>query len=319
MAVTLGTPGWLAALMIASVSMLVGNKYVAVSYSASNLTVLFQQIVACGVLEAGRRVNFFKIKPLSAQQFQQLLVPACLQTVQMLSSMKSLAYVAVATTVVFRNVSTLAVAAIEIRFFGQVMSQRVKLTLLVILCGAVLYALQDLQFSPVGYMWLVLNTVAYTCNNVYSKKVISSMEQTGDGVGLVTAIISLPVLLLYAVYFGELPDGIYQLFHLPYDVLTVFLFLGLMGTLIGLSYSNLYKLISATSVVVAANFNKVVSILLAYFIFRKPLSSLQLLGLAICIFGGTAYSMLLRMDKEESQKANAALQKDEEEGTVAKT
>ena len=65
----------------------------------------------------------------------------------------------------------------------------------------------------------------------------------------------------------------------------VFVFLGFMGTLIALSYMNLYKRVSATSVAVASNINKVCSIFIAWFVFRKSLSSMQIFGLVVSIVG----------------------------------
>ena len=68
------------------------------------------------------------------------------------------------------------------------------------------------------------------------------MDQTGSGIAMIQLLISLPVFLIYACVFGELPTGLWQAFQLRGTVLYVFLFLGLMGTLISMSYNNLYKL-----------------------------------------------------------------------------
>ena len=113
-------------------------------------------------------------------------------------------------------------------------------------------------------MWLTGNCVAYTINNIYTKVTVSKMDQSGDGVALVQLLISIPTFTVYALFYGELPEGIWAVAKLPSKALGVFLFLGLMGTLISLSYGNLYKLVSATSVVVAANVNKIVAIILGY-------------------------------------------------------
>ena len=113
-------------------------------------------------------------------------------------------------------------------------------------------------------MWLTGNCVAYTINNINTKVTVSKMDQSGDGVALVQLLISIPTFTVYALFYGELPEGIWAVAKLPSKALGVFLFLGLMGTLISLSYGNLYKLVSATSVVVAANVNKIVAIILGY-------------------------------------------------------
>jgi drug/metabolite transporter (DMT)-like permease len=295
---------WFGGLLVASVSLLVGNKIVAESYTSNNLTILFQQVIATLILYVGIQAGKFgETKPFKKQQFISLLIPALLNSLQLLTSIKSLPYVAIATTVVFRNVSTFACAFIETTFLGATISIKAKGALVVIFVGAVIYAAQDINFNFWGYMYLTLNCVAYTINNVYSKVTITDMDQTGTGVSMIQLLISLPVFTLYAIFFGEIPGGLYKAFELRGTVLYVFLFLGLMGTLISMSYNNLYKLVSATSVVVAANMNKVAAILLAWYVFGKPLSAMQIFGLLVCICGGVSYSVILKQDKAAAKLA----------------
>jgi GDP-mannose transporter len=235
-----------------------------------------------------------------------MFIPVFLNSIQLLTSLRSLPYVAIATTVVFRNMSTFACAFIETTFLGATISSRAKGALVVIFFGALVYAYQDLNFNFYGYMYLSMNMVAYTINNVYTKVTVRDMDQTGSGIALIQLLISLPVFTFYAAFFGELPQGLWAAFELRGTVLYVFLFLGLMGTLISMSYNNLYKLVSATSVVVAANMNKVAAILLAFFVFGKPLSALQVFGLMVCIAGGIGYSVILQQDKQAAKVAKAA-------------
>ena len=67
------------------------------------------------VLLAGTYTGHFSMKPLNKDQFAKMAIPALLNSLQLLTSLKSLPYVAIATTVVFRNISTLVTATIEVR------------------------------------------------------------------------------------------------------------------------------------------------------------------------------------------------------------
>lgn len=69
-----------------------------------------------------------------------------------------------------------------------------------------------------------------------------------------------------------------------------------------MSDNNLYKMVSATTVVVASNMNKVVAILLAWYVFEKKLSSVQMFGLCICMTGGLLYSIQVKKDKAASDR-----------------
>ena len=89
---------------------------------------------------------------------------------------------------------------------------------------------------------------------------------------MIMLVNSMPQLTLFAVWFGEVPEGVYDFPSMPLSAMCVFVFLGFMGTLIGMSYSHLYKLVSPHPLWCFLNFNKVFSIVLGFFVFRKPLS-----------------------------------------------
>ena len=84
---------WFIGLLTASVSLLVGNKFIAEHYDAHNLTILFQNIVAALILWRGGKIGWFEIKPLQRSQFSKMAVTAVLNSLQLITSMNSLPYV----------------------------------------------------------------------------------------------------------------------------------------------------------------------------------------------------------------------------------
>lgn len=285
-------PFWFAMLGVAALSLVLGNKYVGESFKYSNVALFWQNGMACVMLLIGEKTGHFQFKPFHKDQFVQMTIPAIFMSLQIVTSFKSLAIpeVKVATTLIFRNLATCLVAAVEMFMFGSRITQMTKVSLATILFGAWVYARSDLTWSPVGYMWLTANMFIFTANAVYNKKVITEMDQSGDGIALIEQTISLPFLLLYAAFFGELPEGVWAVSTLPNDVLAVFVWLGFMGTLIAISYANLYKRVSATSVTVASNMNKVIAVLIAWSMFNNILTAQQVFGLMVCMGGGIWYS-----------------------------
>ena len=69
---------------------------------------------------------------------------------------------------------------------------------------------------------------------------------------------------------------------------------------------------SATSVVVAANMNKVAAIVLAWFVFNKPLSIAQIFGVLICIAGGISYAIEVKKAKAMAKQQAIELAEAEE-------
>jgi len=236
-------------------------------------------------------VNVFKFKPFDRSQFMTMAVPAVLLAMQIVASIKALPHVAVATTVVFRNLATLSVAAAEFYALKKSISWHKKRSLLIIFAGSVLYAWKDITFDAVGYFWLTLNCVIYTTSSIYTKVAVGKIPQTMDGTALIQQVLTLPILACFAYFSKEIPGGISAFKNIEGVTEVIFVALGFMGTLIALSYMNLYKLVPATSVAVASNINKCCTILVAWFVFKRQLSPAQILGLSVCIGGGTLYAL----------------------------
>ena len=122
-------------------------------HGCSCLTILFQNIVAALILWRGGKIGWFEIKPLQRSQFSKMAVTAVLNSLKLITSMNSLPYVAISTTVVFRNISTLLCAIVEMLIFKETFSFRAKVSLVTIFLGSVLYAMRDLSFDARGYAW----------------------------------------------------------------------------------------------------------------------------------------------------------------------
>jgi drug/metabolite transporter (DMT)-like permease len=178
----------------------------------------------------------------------------------------------------------------ETTLFGKKFTNEQVYALVLILLGSLVYGLNDLEGLNTGYVWMSVNTITYAINNLYTKAKVSEMEQTADGVAYIEQLLTLPLFLGLGTASGEFPDCVFSFARLSLAPMLLFIGLGLAGTLICMSYSNLYKTVTATSVVVASNINKVISILLAYLCFGKPLTLIQVGGLGICIAGGMCYS-----------------------------
>ena len=281
---------WFVGLLAASVMLLVGNKALVHVYPYVNFMILFQNTICVLIFLCGTKMGYFQMKKTTKQQYIELSIPSILFTLQLYTSLKALAYVKVATTVIFRNLCTLLCVGAEITLFGKKFTNEQVYSLVLILLGSFVYSLHDLDGVNMGYVWLSVNTIIYAVNNLYTKAKVSEMEQTADGVAYIEQLLTLPLFLGLGTASGEFPDCVFSFARLSLAPMLLFIGLGFAGTLIAMSYSNLYKTVNATSVVVASNINKVISILLAYLCFGKPLTLIQVGGLGICIAGGMCYS-----------------------------
>jgi solute carrier family 35 len=286
---------WLFMLFIASVTMTVGNKYVMLAWPFANTLTLMQNGTAVIYLGVGNYMGMMEMKKFAAQQWKVFAVSSFFLAMQILTSLKALPFVAIATVVAFRNTCTVFIAIIDYYFFGNKFSQPQVLSLVVTTLGMILYAVQDINFNAIGYLWLVGNSVATIVNTFWNKFYITYYTkelkiQTSYGVSFIQQVETIPIVFVMAALANEggaLPD----FSPLTFNAKAMVFATCLGGVLIGIAYPKCFSLVSGTSVVVASTANKAVSILIGMWLFGTRLSGLQVVGLLICIVGSLWYAL----------------------------
>merc|ERR1712166_812257 len=110
--------------------------------------------------------------------------------------------VSVAMTIVFRNAATIAGAGIDYTFFGKTFSKASVASLGMTTIGMMFYAGNDLNYSSVGYFWLLVNAVATLANIFWNRVYISAYtktkEQTTQGITFIQQVETLPIMMVLA-------------------------------------------------------------------------------------------------------------------------
>jgi drug/metabolite transporter (DMT)-like permease len=286
---------WLFMLFVASVTMTVGNKYVMKQWDYANTLTLMQNGTAVLYLGVGRYLGMLDMKPFAAQQWKVFAVSSFFLAMQILTSLKALPFVAIATVVAFRNTCTVIIAIIDYLVFGNKFNKAQIMSLAVTTAGMILYAVQDINFHVVGYLWLVGNSVATIINTFWNKFYITHYTkdlkiQTSYGVSFIQQVETLPIVFVLATMNNE--GEAFAALN-PLSAAAKFMVFGtcLGGVLIGIAYPKCFSLVSGTSVVVASTANKAVSILIGMWLFGTRLSMLQVVGLLVCIVGSLWYAL----------------------------
>lgn len=272
-----------------------GPQYVMKQWDFANTLTLMQNGTAVLYLGAGRYAGILEMKPFAGQQWKVFAVSSFFLAMQILTSLKALPYVAIATVVAFRNTCTVVIAIIDYTFFGTKFSQEQLGALGLTTFGMVIYAMQDINFNMIGYLWLVGNSVATIFNTFWNKFYITHYTkelkiQTSYGVSFIQQVETLPIALLLAIANHE-GGALSQLQPLAGSAKFMVFSTCLGGILIGIAYPKCFSLVSGTSVVVASTANKAVSILIGMWLFGTRLSPLQVIGLLICIGGSLWYAV----------------------------
>ena len=115
---------------------------------------------------------------------------------------------------------------------------------------------------------------------------------------MITQLLSVPPLLAQLVLLSDgsrpkpLATAATLLRGLSPPEAAVLLATSAMAALLGQCYARCYMVASATAVTIAGNVNKAVAILLSVAIFDARMSATQLAGLATCLGGALAFSLL---------------------------
>ena len=106
----------------------------------------------------------------------------------------------VCQTIVFRNAATIAGAGIDYTFFGKTFSKASVASLGMTTIGMMFYAGNDLNYSSVGYFWLLVNAVATLANIFWNRVYISAYtktkEQTTQGITFIQQVETLPIMMV---------------------------------------------------------------------------------------------------------------------------
>ena len=289
---SLGVTFWYAVFMLCSVGMTVGNKLVMRSLRTPYCVLLLQTLASVGmncVLSWQGPSSPFHIRPFTLLQAKRLAVVSLNFTVMLGSSLKALPLVAVSTIVVARNLCTVLVAAGEFAFLGQRFTSHQLIALVVTLVGSIVYAFNDITFSAEGYFWQGVNSACFVFGQLYEKWNITKTEQTPSGVAQMKSMLSIPIIAMLIMAFDE-AQNVHFWAEQPSSVWAVLALTCIGGCGMGVIYMSLYSISSATSVSVGGNANKVVSIVVASYMFNTQLGFNQVIGLSVCLVGSIWYS-----------------------------
>jgi len=241
----------------------------------------------------------FTMKPWDSKHLITWLLPTITFSIMLMTSLLALPHIAVATTVVFRNLGSLLVATIEpLVLTTPPLTSGHKKSLAVIIAGALIYSIFDLNFNQKGYLWISFNTGLFCVQVLIEKYAVSKVDQTATGIACYQNLLSIPVLLVGVMFAGE-SNAILELQQLSSRMLLLVALSGMFGCSLSVCYMALNQLVSATSMVIAGNLNKLLASVIGAYIFSNSVTPHTVAGLLVCILGGYMYSQAGRNKPEE--------------------
>lgn len=287
---------------MSSICMLLINKLAVRSYHQTFSLLTMQNLATLLILSFWNRfVNPPALqvsadgKSMEEPSFQmkkaKAFLPAVLLFVLMLfSSLESLAYVSIATVIVFRNLNSLLVALGDMFLLKQSISTKTWVALFIIILGSILYAYDDLDYDTTGYFWTFLNIGAAWGYSLYVKWLLQDTDYTSMELVMYNNTISTPIFFLVAVILQEPLSDLFDLYTYDfYGLVWVILSLPLAFAISSAGFWA-QKVFSATTWITMNNLNKIPVIIAGVYIFDNFLSWGSFFGLCISLVGGALYS-----------------------------
>lgn len=238
------------------------------------------------------------------------------------TSMVAQLYASVGLQVVIRNLGPLVTLPIERVFNEPIVADKYTwLSLCGILAGIVLYMWQSLSTQKphdlvAGVTLMLLNLVVAMFERLYQRKLIAvepvDVSKTGmlllNNLGAivpVTMLLAVPGLNETEAWRTEWPKAKF----IDYALLVVS---GICGIAIGWTAINAQQYVTATTMLVITNLNKIVVVAVGIVFMGDPHSPIALLGISMALGGGVCYALArqnvanrAREQKEAEAKAAA--------------
>jgi len=292
---------WFTLFMASSAGMVLCNKYVMHEFKYPEVMLVWQNGATVAFQITGTAAGIFAMKPWRLDHFVKWAPYTLLWVVMLVTSLKALPYIAVATTIVFRNLATCVVAIGDYYLFGKRFSGQAKLALATMVLGSFIYSNGDPNYNPVGYMWIGINTVLWANNSLFEKWATITTDQTSVGVSCYQNLLTLPLLLGKLLVSGEAQGAMDEFGQLSATVKCAIFVTGILGCSLSIVYTKLNKITSATSITIAANINKLISAVLGAYIFKSELAFTSFAGLLVCMVGAVMFSQAPKVPSLEDK------------------
>lgn len=309
-------------LMACQSGMLLVNKAVMIVWDLP-ITVTIFQMVFCDLVLVTLFFHTLRVGKWADARRWALMVP-WLFALMLASSMLALHYSSTGAVVVTRNIAPIVTLAIEATLKEKVTVDVWTVGALVFtLIGVLLYMLNDVEFSGIGFICIIANMAAGVLERITQRRLIAVEPVDLSKMTLVlinNSVAILPVALLL------LPTKEYNQWHSlgwndkdgP-DSMVAYVWLVLscvVGICIGWAGINAQFYLTATSFMVVGNVNKFIVIAVGMIVMGESSSWEAIVGCIIAISGGFFYGIArnnLSGKEKKAREAKAAAEKAEAE------
>lgn len=316
------------AFMICSAAMMLVNKQVVKTFDTP-VTVLDLQLIFTAVSLS--TLFFWALKFGSKRDVMRWVstVPA-LYAGMLVTSMIAQKYAGVGLQVAIRNLGPLVALPIESVFNEPIHADfQTWAALVFILIGICMYVSESMKSQKMnelaaGIILMLLNMIIALFERLWQRKLIAiepvDISKTGllllNNVGAIV-----PVSILLAIPL----DGGWEYEHYPVEWknasamdYVLLLISGIAGMAIGYTAINAQQYVSATTMLVITNLNKVVVVIVGVLFMHEPHGPVAMVGISIALAGGVWYALARNNVADQAKKKKKEEEEKKKEDEAAK-
>lgn len=300
---TIGLTTILVAWTLSSVGMHVANKYAAVNFHATCLLVIFQMMVGDAMVLG---VEYKKMSCSNKWDYLKWLPVPIVFAVMLATSLLSFKTVGLSTIVVVRNLIPIFTFVIEKIVYDSPkhLSLNLIVMFLIAIVGTWIFGYASLNLANLGSGFLLLNCVFTCADKLIQRHLLHDKDFTmslslcmvmNNTVGMVAMLVLAAMMGDFSLWKSSMVNAT------PMDWLLV-IQSGMMGCCLGYLGLKLQKIVSATSVLVLQNLNKIMVIGLSMMFMGEAFTRMQMFGCLVSFLGCAGFCYLRLPGETESTK-----------------
>lgn len=279
-----------------SLSAIFVNKATLTAYGFSyTLTLMLSQLcVSVTAFSLLRALRAIAIPVRTWRELSVLIYPAVFLIMNVAIGLLALRLVNIPMFSAFRRLSVLNVMLLEYFVLGKTATRRVMSTILVMVMGSFLAGLGDVTFSRTGYCLVFLNNFITAANLVAIKKTSAIVRLEALALAYYVSLIALPIVLVLAVFSGDLSAALSALSTRP-DLHTpgflVALSLSAASAFLVNFFTNLCtQITSPLTTAITGQMKNVLQTTIGLFAWGYRVTALNLAGLATALAGSLLFA-----------------------------
>ncbi|UXI17802.1 OPI10 protein [Sarcoptes scabiei] len=295
---------------IASFLLVVINKIILTTYRFPSVMILAlgQVTATIIILNISRRLGVVKFPNYSREVNFKIFPLPLFFLGNLVSGLSSTQRLNLPMLTVLRRFTILMTMIGEYYLLGVKQSNTIKMTVFMMIGGAMIAASNDLAFDAAGYLYVLLNDFFSTLNGIYMKKKLDSRDLGKYGILYYNALFIFVPLFLISI---SVDDWSKCFFHFEHWYSPVFVFSFLMSCVMGfiLMYSTALctQYNSAlTTTIVGCLKNILVTFIGMYIGGDYIFSAVNFIGLNISMIGSLIYSYVIFVHKSSSTSTSSS-------------